>query len=512
MTVDILIYHGVVITMEGNGCGIINDGAVAVKGNRIEAVGPTADILKQYSAHRSIDAENKAVLPGFIDAHIHTSIAILRGASQDINGWMYSGLHPLLSEADDDDLMAGSMLNIAEAVKKGTTTFFDFSAPMLKLVENHVRAGTRAIVANTVNELASARQRTAASDAQHDAQHDTQHDAQHDTQHIETDVPGFDPAKGQQALSDTISLIEHYHDSRGGRIQCMVGPQATEMVSLPMLCELKATAEKYSLDIHMHLAQDPRETKTVLQRYQKRPVQLLEDLGYLTPRLHVAHITDTTPEERQFLAGRGVSMAQCTNSICIIDGILPPCEEYLSFGGKVALGTDQAPGNNCNNLFSEMKLTAMLHKYKHTDPTRFPAWKVLRMATIESARAMGYGDSLGSLKAGKLADIILIDLTAPALSPVLFSPVRNIVPNLVYAASGDEVQTVIIDGQVIMEDRKLLTVDETQVISCANQRAAAICTRLCTGPHTAEQAGGQSGQEGQLREMPLVKWTEAGFY
>ena len=501
MTVDILIYHGVVITMEGDGCGILNDGAVAVKGNRIEAVGPTADILRQYSAHRSIDAKNKAVLPGFIDAHIHTSIAILRGVSQDINGWMYSGLQPLLSEADDDDLMAGSMLNIIEAVKKGTTTFFDFSAPMLQLVENHVRAGTRAIVANTVNELASARQRTAASDAQ-----------QHDTQHIEIVVPDFDPAKGQQALNDTLSLIEHYHESEGGRIRCMVGPQATEMVSLPMLRELKAAAEKYSLDIHMHLAQDPRETKTVLQRYGKRPVQLLEDLGYLTPRLHVAHITDITPEEQQFLAGRGVSMAQCTNSICIIDGILPPCEEYLGYGGKVALGTDQAPGNNCNNLFSEMKLTAMLHKYKHTNPTRFPAWKVLRMATIESARAMGYGDSLGSLKAGKLADMILIDLTAPTMSPVLFSPVRNIVPNLVYAACGDEVEMVIIDGQVVVEDRKLLTVDETQVIACANQRAAAICARLCTRLHTAEQAGERAGQEGQLREMPLVKWTEAGFY
>lgn len=474
MTTDIIIYGGYLITMEGKGTGIIPNGALAIKGNQIVDVGTTDDILHQYQAHRYINAENKAVLPGFIDTHIHTSNAIVRGCSQDIEKWMYSGILPLLSLAKTEDLVAGSMLNIVEAVKKGTTTFCDYDFPMLELIKNHIQVGTRVVAAEMINELPTV------------------------TYGVQdTQLRDFDPAKGNRQLMDAMRLVEHYHQSNGGRITCMMGPQATEMCSIPLLREIKNYAEQKQLDIHMHVAQGERETRQVLERYGKRPVELLDELGYLTPRLHAAHITETNDAERRLLAKRGVSMALCSCSIGIINGELPPAQEYMQYGGRVGLGSDQAPGNNCNNLFNEMKFTAIMHKYKNHDATVFPAWKVLRMATIEAAQAMGIADQVGSLCAGKKADVILVDLLAPALSPILPGPVRNIVPNLVYAASGSEVETVIIDGQVIVDQHEILTVSEKDVVATANSSALEICERL--------------KQTGWEKDLPLAKWGKEGY-
>ena len=134
------------------------------------------------------------------------------------------------------------------------------------------------------------------------------------------------------------------------------------MCSVPLLKEIRSYAEKMNLGIHMHVAQSPRETRQVMQRYGKRPVELLDELGYLDRRLHTAHITETTAAERALLAERGVSMALCTGSIGIINGEIPPAQDYMALAGRVGLGTDQAPGNNCNNLFNEMKFTSILHK------------------------------------------------------------------------------------------------------------------------------------------------------
>lgn len=475
MVLDLIIHDGYVLTMEGRGTGIIPDGAVGIKGNQIVDVGLSKELMRKYTAHRYIDAKNHAVLPGLIDTHIHTSNAIVRGCSQDIDKWMYSGILPLLSLAETEDLVAGSMLNIIEAVKKGTTTFCDYDFPMLELIKNHIKVGTRVVAAEMINGLPTV------------------------TYGVQdTTLRDFDPAKEDRKLRDAISLVERYHQSQGGRITCMMGPQASEMCSIPLLKEIKAYADKNGLDIHMHVAQGERETRQVMERYRKRPVELLDELGYLNSRLHAAHISETNEKERELLASRGVSMALCTSSIGIINGDLPPAQEYMALGGCVGLGTDQAPGNNCNNLFNEMKFTAILHKYKNHSPTVFPAWKVLRMATIEAARAMGLDNQIGSLRPGKKADVILVDLTSPAMSPILPGPVRNIVPNLVYSASGGEVKTVIIDGKVIVEDHRLITVDEAEEIAKANQSASAVCQRL--------------KETGWEKELPLAQWTAEGYY
>lgn len=170
-------------------------------------------------------------------------------------------------------------------------------------------------------------------------------------------------------------------------------------------------------------------------------------------------------------------MIYCSGSIGIIDGLVPPVHTFLQAGGIACLGSDQAPGNNCNNMFNEMKFAAILNKVKLSDPRIFNATQSLRMATIEAAKVLGIDQEVGSLKEGKKADIILVNLEDPSFFPVLTKPIRNIVPNLVYSARGHEVETVIIDGNVIMENRVILTINERQAIQEAQRAAQSIATR-----------------------------------
>lgn len=460
------------MTMEGNGVGMIENGAIAIKGNTIEAVGTTDEIRRDYSAEEVINGENKLVMPGLIDAHIHTGIGILRGVSQDIHNWMQEGLWPFMKHVTPEDNVKGSMMNIIEGIKAGTTTFCDYDGNMNDIVENYVMVGARARVAELVNEIPN----------------------------DIGDVPvgelyPFHSEIGERKLQNNIRLIENWHGAENGRITCMLGPHGPDMMSLELMQEMKGLAEMYDTKLHMHVAQGDREIDQMIKRYGKRSIAFLDDIGYLNDRLLAVHLTEATKEETQLVAKRGASMINCSGSIGIIDGIVPPILEFLEAGGVAALGSDQAPGNNCNNMFNEMKFVSILNKAKRQDPSVFPAHLSLRLATIESAKAIGLADEVGSLRAGKKADLLLVDLQEPSLSPVITDPIRNIVPNLVYSAKGSEVESVMIDGQFIMRDKQLLTVNEKEVIAIAQEAANSI----------SEKAKGDIHPN-----SPLIKRMEAG--
>lgn len=450
---DVLFIHGIVITMQGKGVGIVEDGAVAVTGSRISAVGTTEQVLSEWSAHRVINASGKVVMPGLIDAHIHTGDALVRGVSQDLNNWMQHGLWPFEQELrkDTDAVCKGSLMNIVEALKAGTTTFCDFDTPMTQIVQNHVRVGTRARVAELISELPE-NNKTAVGE-----------------------LYEFDPAQGNKKFCRNLDLIRQWHGRENGRITCMLGPQGPDMCSKELLMEIQAAALRLDTGIHMHVSQGDREINQMLKRYGKRSIPFLDEIGYLNSRLLAVHLTEATREETQLLASRGAGMILCSGSIAIIDGIVPPAAEFLEVSDRLALGSDQAPGNNCNNMFNEMKFTAILNKCKAKNPAVFPAGKVLRMATIEAARAIGLGSEIGSIEPGKKADLLMIDMTQPCLSPVIMQPVRNVVPNLVYSAKGSEVELVMVDGRVLVEDFRVLSVDEKQVVRDAQEAVERVC-------------------------------------
>lgn len=448
MKVDIILHNGHLLTMEGVGVGYIENGAIAIKGNLIMDVGSTDEIIKQYSADRMIDAHNKLIMPGFIDAHIHTGINIFRGVAQDMSNWMQKGLWPFQKHLTPEASVAGSMVNIIEGIKAGTTTFCDYDGRMDLIVENYKKIGARARVAELINEIPN---------------------------NI-GDLPvgelyQFEPSIGEEKLNRNLKLYEEYHESENGRISVILGPHGPDMMSIELLQEIRNHAEKLDTKLHMHVSQGDREIYQIEKRYGKRSIEFLAEQNYLNERLIAVHLTEATDDETAIVAKSGATMIYCAGSIGIIDGMVPPVQAFIDAGGTACLGSDQSPGNNCNNMFNEMKMAAILNKVKYKDPRIFNATQSVRMATIEAAKVMGIEREVGSLEKGKKADILIIDLTAPTFFPVLNSPIRNIVPNLVYSARGDEVETVIIDGKVVMENRKIITINENEAIE-KGQKAA----------------------------------------
>ncbi len=458
--IDTLITHAHLFTMLGQGVGYIRDGTVAVKDGRIFEVGPASELFDRFQPSEIIDASGCAVLPGLIDAHMHTPLAVVRGVAQDVSNWMQMALAPYWRHITPEAALAGTRLNVLEAIKAGTTTTVDFAKPYPGWAEVFEGAGVRARLTPTINAMPPGGM----------------------AGWKIGDIYPLDDAVGQDAIDAALTFVDDWHEAADGRITVMLGPQAPDMISVDQLLQIKRLAESRGLMIHMHVAQGDREIDQMIMRFGKRTPQYLDEIGYLDEQLLAVHLTEATDEETVLIAQRGARMALCSGSIGIIDGIVPPARVFREAGGLVALGSDQAPGNNCNNIFNEMKLTALFNKIKARDPEVMPAWEVLRMATIEGAQAIGLGNEIGSLEIGKQADLILVDLTAPNLTPAMETPIRTIVPNLVYAGSGHEVKTVMVAGKILMRDRHVLTMDEAAVQAEAQRQAEAVSQRVAADP------------------------------
>jgi 5-methylthioadenosine/S-adenosylhomocysteine deaminase len=473
---DFLFVHAHLFTMEGDGVGYMEDGAVAVRNGRIIDVGPSTSLSTRFVATEVIDASHHVLLPGLIDAHMHTPWAVVRGVAQDITHWMQKGLAPYARHLHREAALAGTWLNVLEALKAGSTTLGDYAHPIEGWADIFAAVGVRAVLTATINALPP---------------------GQMANWGIGELYP-LDDAVGEQSIRQAVNFAAEWHGAEDGRITVMYGPQGADMLTLDQLRHVKRLAAAEGLMLHMHVAQGDREIDQMLKRYGKRTPALLEQIGYLDDQLLAVHLTEATEDETAQIAYSGASMVLCSGSIGIIDGIVPPAVAFRSAGGLVALGSDQAAGNNCNNIFNEMKLTALFNKIKYRDPTVLPAWQVLRMATIEGAQAIGLGDEIGSIRRGKKADLILVDLHALNLMPVLTAPIRNLAPNLVYAATGHEVDLVMVDGRILVREGRVLAVDEAAVREEVQQRAQEVADAVKHDPIHLDMALLQAMEEGNL--------------
>ena len=474
--VDLLLLNGHVFSMSGDGVGYVQDGALAVRGDRIIDVGPSSELASRYKAAQTISAHNFAVLPGLIDAHMHSHYAVLRGVAQDVSHWMQGALAPFSRHLDPEASYAGTHLNVLEALLAGTTTVGDFIKPYSGWAEIYAQSGVRARLTPTINGFP----KTGMAGWEIGALYPLDDDA------------------GKASLQRALAFCDDWHGAQSGRITTMLGPQGTDMLSRDLLVRTAQEANDRKLMLHIHVAQGDREIDQMLLRYGQRTPAYLAELGLLNESLLAVHLTEASIEETRQIACSGASMALCSGSIGIIDGIVPPAMEFRESGGNVALGSDQAAGNNCNNIFNEMKLTALFNKIRNRDPKVMPAWEVLRMATIEGARAIGLGDQIGSLEIGKQADFILLDLSAANLSPIIEFPVRNIVPNLVYAATGKEVHTVVVAGIILVKDHQPLTLNVDKISSEVQQNAERIAHAVRQDPSHHSLHLMSAMQNGQL--------------
>ncbi len=429
-----LVDGGTVIAMDDAGT-VIPGGAVAIRGNRIEAVGTTAELARRFPAARRLDATGRIVMPGLVDAHTHVPMTLFRGIADDLdlNGFLYGHIFPLEARFVDEEFVRwGTRLACLELLRGGVTTFVDMYYFVDAIAEEAARAGMRAIVGEGL-----------------------------------IDFPAPDFKTWDEGVARTERLLNRW---RGHPlITPAVAPHATYTVSAEHLQAAHALAVKYDAPLLMHLAEARSELEVIKQKAGKGPVEYVGSLGILDHHMTAAHMIWPTPAEIALLAQRRVGVAHCPQSNMKVAAGIAPVKALLAAGVAVGLGTDGAASNNDLSLWEEMDTAAKLQKVATGDPTVLPARIALAMATRLGARAVGLQDSIGSLEPGKRADLILVRTDGfhqiPSYDPYSL---------LVYSTKASDVDTVIIDGQLVMAAGRVLTVDEAAVREHAASYAARI--------------------------------------
>lgn len=454
--IDIAIINSWLLTFRGEKLDIIENGGVGITDDKITFVGPMANF--QYKqAEKIINANHHITMPGLINSHFHSGSGLLRGSAQDIPEieWMHKGVGPFAKHIHKKDRIIGSKLAVLEGVSSGTTTFAEYTKNVSELV-NHIYQplNVRVVATETINEVNS-----------------------NNGEINENELYEFDKAQGEANLKRADRLFKEFSDTE--LVTCMYGPHALDMLSLDLLKTIQEKAKNRDCSMHMHVAQGGRERLQIKRRYgnDATTVKILKEHELLNDNLIAAHAHDTSEEERKVMVENNVRMASCQSSIGMIDGIVPPVNHYVTLGGLAGLGTDQTPGTSHLNMFREMRTASMFAKITHTDPTALPAWKVLRLATVKGAELLELEEKIGTLKEGKQADIITVDLHHLNMTPWASTPLKNFIPNLVYSTTGKEVDNVIINGKVIMDDSEFVQVDIDTLIKKANTRARNLLKR-----------------------------------
>ncbi|WP_413756443.1 amidohydrolase [Streptomyces sp. MMBL 11-3] len=422
--VDLLVHGGDVLTVDEAGT-VVPDGAVAVRDGEIVGVGPAGELRARYAAADTLDATGCLVLPGLVNAHTHLAMTLLRGRADDVTlqGFLERVLRWESALLSPDNVATAVRVAIAESVRAGVTSALDMYWFHEAAERVAAQAGWRLHTGPTFMDVPDPPDATAYGDRLEWARRDLAGRARR---------PGTRPV-----------LFAH----------------SAYTLSPEQLTEIAALAREFGALLHIHAAENAAEVATVEVRYGKRPVELLDSLGLLGPDLLLAHAVDLTGAEIAALARTGTSVAHCPVSNLKLGCGIAPVPRLLSAGVTVGLGTDGAVSSNTLDVLRSLGLAALVHK-ADGDPTAVGAEQAVRMATIEGARALGLADSLGSLEAGKRADLIVLDLGGAHLAPR-----HDPWSALAYAARAEDVRDTLVDGRVLMRDRVLTTLDEGGAIA-----------------------------------------------
>jgi 5-methylthioadenosine/S-adenosylhomocysteine deaminase len=435
-SIDLLIRNGSVLTMDPLDT-LIETGAVAVSEDRIAAVGEDDALSAKYRPVKTIDARGGIIMPGLVNAHTHAAMTCFRGLADDLPlmTWLNDHIFPAEAKLTFDVVYQGTLLACAEMILSGTTTFCDMYLFEEAVAQAAKDVGIRAVVGEVIYDFPS---------------------------------PNYGPMEA--GLKYTEDLIAKWrHDPL---ITIAVEPHSAYVCSPELLQKARAIADRNNVPMVIHLAETEREVAEVREKYGRTPVGHLADIGFLSPSLIADHCVVLTPEDMILLKEFDVKVAHNPESNMKLASGIAPIPELLGHGITVGIGTDGCASNNNLDLFQEIDTAAKLHKVHTLDPTVMDARTVLRMATIDGARVLGMGDITGSLETGKKADIIIVDVNRPHLTPMY-----NVYSHLVYAVTGSDVITALVNGRVLMEDRVLTTLDVDEIIAAVNRIAQDIKPR-----------------------------------
>ena len=428
--IDILIINGSVLTMDPQDT-LIKNGAVAVSADRIVEVGTEDALSASYQAAKIIDARGGIIMPGLVNTHTHAAMTCFRGLADDLPlmTWLHDYIFPAEAKLTFDIVYQGTRLACSEMILSGTTTFCDMYLFEEAVAQAVKEAGMRAVVGEVIYDFPS---------------------------------PNYGPV--EDGLKYTEALIEKWRDDP--LITIAVEPHSAYVCSPDLLQKARAIADRNDVPIVIHLSETEREVVQIREKYGRTPVAHLAEIGFLCPNLIADHCVALTAKDTALLKDFDVKIAHNPESNMKLASGVAPIPELLKQGITVGIGTDGCASNNNLDMFQEMDTAAKLHKVHTLDPTVMDARTVVSMATIDGARVLGMGDIIGSLEAGKKADIIIIDIRSPHLMPMY-----NIYSHLVYAVTGSDVVTSVVNGRVLMEDRVLTTLDVDEVMAAVNRIA-----------------------------------------
>lgn len=435
MNQRLIIKDATIITFDGDR---ILEGSVVVEQGRIAEILPPSSSIGESGRDEVIDGRGRALLPGFVQTHIHLCQTLFRGAADDLAliDWLKQRVWPMEAAHTPASLYASARLGIAELIKGGTTC-----ALTMETV-NHTEAVFRAVEE-------SGFRATVGKCMMDDGD----------------DVPEALSEETEDSITESLRLLERWNGRADGRIRYCFAPRFAVSCTRGLLEQVARLSRERDVMVHTHASENRDEIAMVESATGKRNIEYLRDVGLAAPHVVLAHCVWLDENEMEILRETGTHVAHCPSSNLKLASGFARVAEMLERGISVSLGADGAPCNNRLDMFTEMRTAALLQKALHGSRT-LPALTALRMATINGARALGLADQIGSIEAGKRADLQLVNLdrlhTTPQPDPV---------STIVYAAEASDVETVIIDGQIVMRDGQLLTMNEQEVITQARDEA-----------------------------------------
>lgn len=405
--------------------GSVKVADIAVQDDKILAIG---DVPQDFQPDQMIDGTGKLATAGFVNAHTHVSMTLLRSYADDMQlmDWLQNKIWPIEAKMTKQDIYWGAMLGIVEMLKSGTTTFADMYGDMDQVARACVDTDIRAVLSRGMIGVAP---------------------------------------NGMQALEENKELYRDFNGANDGRITVMFGPHAPYTCPPDFLKKVVAASEEYNAEIHIHLAETKGEVENCLKEYGKTPIELMENCGVLQRGVLAAHCVHLSDHDIELLAKYKTRVAHNPGSNMKLASGAAPVPKLLAAGVCTALGTDGASSNNNLDMLEEINLAALLHKVTTLDPLAVPAFKALQMGTEYGAKAVGL-KQLGLLKEGYKADIVLFDMSAPQ-----WYPRNDLVSLLVYSANSSMVDTVLVNGKVLVADKELVYIDEELVKYQANKCA-----------------------------------------
>jgi 5-methylthioadenosine/S-adenosylhomocysteine deaminase len=438
MEQTVLIKGGTVVTSDA--ADTVVKGDVLVRGGRIGAVGdvPNAD------ADVTVDARGCAVLPGFVQTHVHLCQTLFRGAADDLQllDWLKRRVWPMEAAHDADSLRASARLGVAEMIRGGTTCALTMETvrhteEVFRVVEE---SGFRATVGKCMMDKGEG-------------------------------VPAGLWEEAEDSVRESLALLEKWHGRAGGRVRYCFAPRFAVSCTRGLLERVAALARERGVMIHTHASENRSEIELVERETGMRNVEYLDSLGVSGAHVLLAHCVHLSEGEVGLLASKGTHVAHCPSSNMKLGSGVAPVTEMLERGVSVSLGADGAPCNNRLDMFTEMRTAALLQKVSR-GADALPASRVLRMATRGGARALGLEDEVGSLEVGNRADVTVVEL-----GRLHTTPLPDVVSTIVYAAEARDVRDVLIDGRVVLRGGELQTLDEREVVAEASRQFELLAAR-----------------------------------